>query len=119
MADNFVDMQIANINKDGEMKVFSYEMELSLSSPGNSQWIIIPVRTTLIACTLEVSNTSKGKLQATTDIISKIKDGSAVGIDWDIGETFFSSQDLCEGASAVRLVQVSSTGNTKITVRAQ
>ena len=118
MADNFIEMQIANISKDGEMKVFSYEMELSLSAIGNSQWIIIPVRTPLIACTLEVSNNAKGKIQATTDIISRIKDGSAVGIDWDIGESFFNAQDLCEGASAIRLVQTL-PGNTKISVRSQ
>lgn len=118
MADNFVEMQIANIKKDGEMKVFSYEMELSLSSPGNSQWIIIPVRTPLIACTIELSDGAEGKIQATTDIISKIKDNTAIGIDWDLGEVSENSQDLCEGASAVRLVQTES-GISKITVRAQ
>ncbi len=118
MADNFIEMQLANIKQSGEMKVFAHEMELSLSAIGNSKWIIIPSGITLIACTLEVLEDSKGKLQATTDLISRIKDGTAVGIDWDIGESFFNQQDLCEGASAVRLVQTLA-GSTKITVRSQ
>ena len=120
MADNFIEMQLANITASGEMRVFAHEMELSLSSPGNSQWIIIPLGVTQIAVTISFTDGGRGKIQTTTDIIRRVKENDGViPVDWELGVVVDTIQDSVIPVTALRLVQTSDPGSSKITVRAQ
>jgi hypothetical protein len=120
MADNFIEMQLANITLSGEMRVFAHEMELSLSSTGDSQWIIIPLGITQIAVTISFSSGGRGKIQTTTDIIRRIKDNDGIiPVDWSLGVVNNTIQDSVIPVTALRLVQTSETGSSKISVRAQ
>ena len=109
-------MQVVSLRPNGRDKKFAYEFVSELDAIGNGDWVLIPEDVNLIAVTLEVFDNVRAKIQATTDTIANIQTDVAIGIDWDIGETFVDQQDLCEGASAVRLIQ-NTTGNCKMSVR--
>ena len=109
-------MQVVSLRPNGRDKKFAYEFVSELDAIGNGDWVLIPEDVNLIAVTLEITDGSRAKTEATTDSIENIKADVAVGLDWDIGSTYVSQQDICRGASAIRLVQIS-TGSSKMSVR--
>lgn len=110
-------MKVAPLTQ-GENFEFSFEQEVDLSGIGVSDWILIPRGVNIITVTLSVSGGGKGKVQASTDSVSVIKNGSPVAIDWDFGEVDANTQDAGFPSTAIRLSQTFA-GTTKLTVRAQ
>jgi len=100
---------------------FAYQEVVQLSGQGNSDWILIPSRVSKITVTLVVENGATAKVQTSTNTINEIKDNhpDIVAIDWDHGEVSTNTQDSCDPVTAIRLVQTSANGNSKLYVRAQ
>ena len=120
MADNFIEMQKTNISPDGEQRIFAYELELSLSSPGKTQWLLMPLRVQQASITISFTNGGRGKIQTSTDIIRRIKENDGIiPVDWNLGVVNETIQDSVLPVTALRLVQTSETGTSKISVRAQ
>ena len=119
MADNFIEMQKTNISPDGEQRIFAYEMELSLSSIGNTQWILIPLRVQQITVSLIFTDGARAKVQTTTTPILTVKTGTPTPLDWPHGVVNENCADVCVPVTAVRMVKTVETGTVKIEVRAQ
>lgn len=97
-------------------KVFAYEFNETLASPGNGASVILPANIRGVSVTLGVTAGS-GKVQATTSTIFEVKNDTALWIDWDYGVVSANSQDFMLPATAVRQINIS--GTTKLELRAQ
>lgn len=104
----------------GNNNLNAYEVELNLISPGNSPWVLIPEDVASISVTISFSDGGRGKIQTTTDIIRRVKeDNGTIPVDWALGVVNDTIQDAVVPVTAIRVVQTSSTGTTKLTMRAQ
>lgn len=119
MADNFIEMQKTNISPDGEQRIFAYEMELSLSSIGNTQWILVPLRVQQITVSLIFTGGARAKVQTTTSPILTVKEGTPNSLDWPHGVINQNCSDVCVPVTALRLVKTVDSGTVEIEVRAQ
>jgi hypothetical protein len=106
--------QRPSVNDEKSEKAWFHEEVLT--SPGNGAWILKPNGTNGMGVTLSISS-GVGKVQATTDSIDNIINGSAEGVDWDLGTVSGTEQDSAVQLTAVRQVNIS--GTTKIKVVAQ
>jgi hypothetical protein len=95
----------------------SWEKEIILNTLGESKWIIIPEKIKVIDVTVSFSGGASGKMQTTTDLVDRIKNGSPVIIDWPFGIVNSNISKSCKPVSAMRAVQASA-GIMKITMRA-
>ena len=96
----------------------SWEYEINMDTPGNSEWVIIPEKIRLISVTISFQGGASGKMQTSTDKVDTIKTGSPVSIDWPFGEVNTNQTKVCKPCSGIRAVQIN-TGIVKITLRAQ
>ena len=96
----------------------SYEYEINLDAPGNSDWIIIPERVRHISVTVTFESGATGKIQTTTDRVDTIRNGNPVAIDWPFGIVSTNQTKVCRPCSGIRAVQVGA-GTMKVTLRAQ
>jgi hypothetical protein len=95
----------------------SYEISVSLSAAGNSDWILVPPDIRRLSITLSVAGGGQGKVQATTDVVDTVKNGTPTAIDWDYGTVSANTQEVADPCTAVRLVQDSASGTTQLTLR--
>lgn len=95
-----------------------WEFELTLNSPGMSDWIIIPEKINNISVTLDFSGGSSGYVQTTTNRVDTVLNGSPVAIDWPFGIINVKQSEKCKPATAIRAVQVNS-GQLSMSVRSQ
>ena len=115
---NYLDMHVANV-KDGGVKAVAFEREVTLSSAGNSVWILVPDDVQQISVTVIPTSGASAKVQTTIDPIAVVKSGAGITpVDWDAGLITETTQDVASPITAFRLVQ-SGAGNTKMTARAQ
>jgi len=103
-------------NINDEQDQFAFEYSETLSSPGNGTWIEFPNGVDGASVELVISS-GTGKVQATSDSLSRVQAGSAEGVDWDLGVVSGTTQDYCAPVTAIRAVNVS--GTIKINVRMQ
>ena len=96
----------------------SWESELNLSAPGNSEWVIIPEKIQKISVTVSFTGGATGKIQTTTAKVDTILNGSPVVIDWPFGTVSTNQSKVCMPVSGMRAVQIGS-GTMKVTMRAQ
>lgn len=96
----------------------SFEIEINLTSAGNSEWIIIPEKIRFISVTVSFTGGATGKIQTTTDKVDTIRNGSPIAIDWRFGEVTNNRTEVCKPVSGLRAVQIES-GTMKVTIRAQ
>lgn len=96
----------------------SYEKEIVLTAPGNSDWIIIPERIKFISVTVSFLSGASGKIQTTTDLIDTIKNDSPIAVDWPYGTVSTNQTRVSRPCSGIRFVQIG-TGTMKVTMRAQ
>jgi len=113
----YKEMKVAN-TKEGGIKSFAFEYEVSLASVTTSDWILIPDDVKAIQMTLSVGGGGKGKVQFSTDNVDTVKTGSPIAIDWPAGEVAVNTADSAKPATAFRLNQTFA-GTTKLTLRAQ
>ena len=114
---SWVNMDAAPIN-EGSQSHFAYEKEINLAAGGASANIIVPDEILGIAVTVSFSGGGTGYIETTTDLISKIKAGTAVWVAWDLGTVGVTKQDTCVPVSGIRATQVHA-GTMKATFRAQ
>lgn len=101
-------------------KKAAYEAESSLAAAGNGDWILMPADIQNIAVTVSVGGGGAGKVQTSTDKVATIISGSGiVAIDWSAGAVSANTADKSAPVTAMRLVQTSVGGTTKMTIRAQ
>jgi len=113
-------MQVVTVQPNSPDRVFAYEIEQSLSENGNGSWILIPEDVITIAVSISFTDGGRGKVETTTDIVSNVKnDIGVVPVDWALGVVNDTIQDSVIPVTAIRLVQTSLTGSSKLTVRAQ
>jgi len=96
----------------------AWEKKIELSSPGESEWIIIPEKVKFIPVTVSFTGGATGKMQTSTDLVYDIKTGSPVPIDWPYGLVAINQTKVCLPVAGMRAVQVG-TGTMKVTMRAQ
>ena len=96
----------------------SWEAEINLSAPGNSEWVIIPEKIQKISVTVSFTSGATGKIQTTTAKVNTILNGSPVVIDWPYGVVSTNQSRVCMPVSGMRAVQIGS-GTMKMTMRAQ
>lgn len=96
----------------------SWEDEINLDSPGESEWIIIPEKINIITVTISFSAGASGKVQISTDKIDTIENGIPIAVDWPFGVVSTNQSKSCRPVAGMRAVQVG-TGTMKMTLRAQ
>lgn len=113
---SYIEMTVSGA-KLGIACVRAYEATVLLTSATSSGWVLIPSCVQTITVTVEPTGTT-AKVQATTDTVSSVKDNTAVGIDWSLGDVSVAKQDSAIPVTAFRLVQ-NGAGSSKMTMRAQ
>ena len=116
-------MSIARMERvpvDGEASELAWQYEDSLSGAGNGAAIIIPDGVNKISVTAIPAGGCSVKVQATTDKINDVEQEKATvdWVDWDIGLSATTAQDVSDPCTAIRLVQ-SGAGSSELKVRAQ
>lgn len=96
----------------------SFEKEIELSAPGNSNWINIPEKIFGISVTISFTGGASGKIQTSTDLIYTIQTGTPVPVDWPFGVVSETISKRCRPVSGMRAVQVAA-GTMKVTMRGQ
>lgn len=120
MAENWIEMQVVTVTPTGRDRKFAYEIQVDTTGIDTSKWILIPEDISSIAVTISFSSGGRGKVQATTDILSVVKaNTNVVTKDWALGVVSRTTQDSVVPVTAIRLKQTSETGSSKLTVRAQ
>ena len=109
---------MTRVSSVGDHDGKAWEDEVSLAAVANSDPIMIPAGITKISVCLSMSGGGKGKIQATTDKVNTVINGTPVWMDWTLGEVAVNAQDSAEPCTAIRLAQTFA-GATKLTVRAQ
>lgn len=84
----------------------SWEAELNLDAPGNSEWVIIPEKISGISVTVSFTAGATGKMQTTTAKVDTILTGSPVAIDWPFGTVATNQSKVCRPCSGMRAVQI-------------
>lgn len=105
----------------GYDNVNAYEEELNLSSESNSHWVMVPEDVSSISVTISFTGGGRGKVQTSTDLFRKVQSGSLeiVPVDWSLGVVEDTIQDQVVPVTALRLVQTSSGGACKLSIRMQ
>lgn len=96
----------------------SWEYEINLNSPGESEWIIIPEKINTIDVTISFTGGATGKMQTSTDKVDIIENGSPVPIDWDFGIISDNRSEGCDPVAGIRAVQIAA-GTMRVSIRAQ
>jgi len=112
-----LEMDAVPLMPNGSPTKHVFEKEVSLASATESPAIIIPQGINSVAVTLSVGSGGQGKVQASTDLLDTVKNGTVIWKDWDNGVVTANTQESCIPVTALRLVQTT-TGTTKLTVRA-
>lgn len=113
-------MQVATVRPTGRDHKFAYEIEIVSSGFGLSKWVLIPEDVASITITISFENGGRAKIQTTTDLLQKVKNGeNLTPVDWTLGVVNNTIQDSVVPVTAIRLMQTSITGNSKMTLRAQ
>jgi|GEM_PF-2850459 len=105
----------ADLDDEQDQKSFEYSEELK--SPGNGKWLEFPAGVIGAAIEIEVPASGEGYAEATIAPLSRVRDNSAIGTQWDKGSVTGTTQDYVIPVTAVRGVNVS--GTIKINVRMQ
>ena len=111
----YEEMQVAPTK--GEEKKSAYEKLISLAAAGNSAWVLIPRGISFITYVVSVAGVT-AKVQFTNSLVSTVKSGSPVAIDWPPGDVAVNTSDASRPVTAARLVQTGA-GTSKLEVRAQ
>ena len=117
-----IEMQVVNTRpgqpRDGGTRLEAFEAEAVLASAGASDFVLIPSDVQSVSATLSFTGGASGFVEATTDKIETIRNGSPVWLMWSKGQVSSTTQDSAYPPSAIRAVQVGS-GTTLLSVRAQ
>ena len=84
------------------------EIEEELSSPGVSDWIIIPKDVSQLTIGLFITS-GEGRIEYTLSPIAKVEADTARVRIWDAGSVTASADDVLARPTAIRLVNVSGT----------
>lgn len=105
----------------GYDNVNAYQAELNLSGEGSSKWVMVPEDISSIAVTFSATGGGRGKVETTTDLFQKVQnnDSGVVPVEWELGVVEGAIQDFVIPVTALRLVQTSSIGSCKLTMRMQ
>ena len=104
---------------DGLKDRRGYEGEFALKGQGTGEWVLLPSDVQSIAVTISFSDGGRGKVQTTTDIRINVENDNVISVDWPLGVVDSTIQDFVIPVTALRLVQTSTEGSSKLTVRAQ
>lgn len=91
----------------------------TLTSPGNGEWIIIPVSVDgrrEAAVTLSGTSTWSGRVEGTNSPMSQVEDDTAIPVIWPDGVVSQTTNRILFTFTAIR--QVNITGTTTIEVNA-
>lgn len=100
----------------GDAKWPAWEGEIDLSAPGFSDWLLIPDKIQNVSVTITFTLGATGKVQTTTDIVSTIKTGTPLAIDWPFGVVGVDTQKACYPPSGIRIFQIA-PGTMNFTIR--
>ena len=92
----------------------AWEKWEELGAAGNGKWYLMPKGVLGGSVTLEVVS-GEGKIQFTTSPVAKVKDGSAVAVDWPEGSVTSTTANSFNPVTAVR--QVNASGTTRLHLR--
>jgi len=101
----------------GENTKFAFEKTITLSSAGNSSWVMIPKGVQRIVVTI-IPTTATGRVEASSDTVNEVKTGTPTAVSWDLGDVSVTTQDWCYPPTALRCVQTGA-GSVVMKIRAQ
>jgi len=102
----------------GDEREPAFEFEINLTTPSESDWLLIPDKIDNISVTVSFTSGATGKIQATTDKVYNVKQGIPVAEDWPLGVIGFTTQETCYPCTAIKAIQITN-GTMKVTVRIQ
>ena len=127
-----IEMQVVNTRpgkpRDGGTRLEAFEADVELSYEGEiSDYVLIPSDIRSVTVTLYVTGGVSGYVEATTDRIEKVIDGTAEYIMWPQGIVDETTQDSCYPPTAIRAVWYNAglklppvpAGGVSMSVRAQ
>lgn len=104
----------SDLKDEQDEKGFEYTELLSIA--GNGKWLEFPNGIKGAMVELEITS-GVGYVEATGSALSRVRDNTAVGIQWDQGQVSGTAQDYVVPVTAIRLVNVS--GSVRMNVRLQ
>jgi hypothetical protein len=96
----------------------AYELEVSLATAGNSEWVIVPRGTDTVTITVVCTGGATAKIQTSTDTVYTVKSGTPTPVDWGAGATTGPLTEYTIRVTAWRLVQIGA-GTAKAKATAQ
>lgn len=96
----------------------AWEEKITLTSPGFSDWILIPEQVRGIAVTVDFTGGCSGRMETTTDKVYEVKTGNPNPIPWPFGYVSTERTEVCKPCTAIRAEQVGA-GSMIVTMRPQ